>query len=87
MDTLSVIVEALEQKLNHDIRDNMTKPLFQTGKTSINSLKVGDNLTGVVSSSFIQILVSYIIGVSWGLIIMNGGLVFLWFTDYLSTFI
>lgn len=49
--TLTVILQALEQNLNHDIRDHMTKPLFQTGKTSIEALKVGDNMTGVVSVS------------------------------------
>ncbi|XP_067943481.1 S1 RNA-binding domain-containing protein 1-like [Watersipora subatra] len=48
VDTLTVIIEALKQRLNYDIRDNMTKPLFQTGKTSIESLQKGDDVTGVV---------------------------------------
>lgn len=47
--TLSVIIEAFEQKLNHDIRDHKAKPLFQTGKASMESLNIGDNVTGVVS--------------------------------------
>jgi len=47
--TLAVILEALQQRLNHDIRDGMTKPLFLSSKKSIESLCVGDQLTGVVS--------------------------------------
>lgn len=47
--TVSVIIEAFQQKLNHDLRDHMTKPLFHTGKTSADSLRSGDMMTGVVS--------------------------------------
>ena len=47
--TVALIIEALQQKLNHDLRDHMTKPLFHTGKTSVDSLRSGDIMTGVVS--------------------------------------
>jgi len=48
--TLTQIVEALQQTLDYDMRDHMTKPLFKSSKTSIDSLKSGDIMTGVVST-------------------------------------
>ena len=45
---LAVIFEALEQRLNYDMRENMSKPLFMSGKTSMENLAEGDIVTGAV---------------------------------------
>ncbi|XP_059086152.1 S1 RNA-binding domain-containing protein 1-like isoform X1 [Tigriopus californicus] len=50
LSTIELIVEAFSQPLRFDIRDTMDKPVFKTGVRSVQDLKVGAQLQGVVSN-------------------------------------
>lgn len=48
--TIELIVEAFSQSLRFDIRDTMDKPVFKKGVMSVEDLKVGVTLQGVVNN-------------------------------------
>ena len=48
--TLKMILEALQQQLEYDCRAEFTGPLFKSGLTRAEDVKVGDTLTGRVNN-------------------------------------
>ena len=50
VETVKMINEALQQNLEYDYRAEFTAPLFKSGLSKVEDLKVGDILTGRVSN-------------------------------------
>lgn len=48
--TLNLIVESLEKGLGYDMRESMDGPIFKSGMTRLEDIKVGDTLTGRVNN-------------------------------------
>ena len=48
--TLVMILEALQQNLQHDLRAEYAAPLFKVGQTKVEDVRVGDVLSGRVSN-------------------------------------
>ena len=49
-DTLKMILEALQQNLQYDLRAQHDAPLFKVGLTKVENVKVGDVLSGRVNN-------------------------------------
>ena len=48
--TLNLIVESLEKGLGYDMRESMDGPIFKSGMTRLEDIKVGDTLTARVNN-------------------------------------
>ena len=48
--TLNLIVECFEKGLGYDMRESMDGPIFKSGMTKVEDIKVGDTLTGRVNN-------------------------------------